>query len=91
MKFGAQVGVYATTWDNIRQVVECCDSGRWNSVWFADHYLPPGRPEHATAYEGFSVAAAAAAFTHNVQIGHMVLGNTYRNPALAAKMAATVD
>ena len=91
MKFGAQVGVYDTNWDSIRQVVEHCDNGRWHSVWFADHYLPPGRTEEATAYEGFSVAAATAAFTSRVQIGHMVLGNTYRNPAHAAKMAATVD
>lgn len=91
MKFGAQVGVYATSWDNVRRVVEICDSGKWNSVWFADHYLPPGRPESATAYEGYSVAAAVASITNKVQIGHMVLGNTYRNPALAAKMAATVD
>ena len=93
MKFGAQVGVYRTTWDKIRDVVERCDQGRWNSVWFADHYLPPGRgqDEQLTAHEGFSVAAAAAAFTSTVEIGHMVLGNTYRNPAYAAKMAATVD
>ncbi len=93
MQFGAQVGVYRTTWDKIRSVVERCDQGRWNSVWFADHYLPPGRgqDEHLTAYEGFSVAAAAAGFTQRVGIGHLVLGNTYRNPAHAAKMAATID
>lgn len=91
MKFGAQVGVYATKWDDLLRVIKICDSGRWNSVWFADHYLPPARPESVSAYEGISVAAAAAAVSNNVQIGHMVLGNTYRNPALAAKMAATID
>lgn len=94
MEFGAQVGCYRNTWDNIADVVAMLDAGRWSSIWFADHYLPPpGRKEeeHLTAHEGFTVAAATAAMTKSLRIGHLVLGNTYRNPALAAKMAATVD
>lgn len=94
MEFGAQVGCYRNTWDNIADVVALLDAGSWSSVWFADHYLPPpGRKEeeHLTAHEGFTVAAAVAAMTKSLRIGHLVLGNTYRNPALAAKMAATLD
>ena len=41
--------------------------------------------------EGYTVAAATAGMTKRVQIGHMVPGNTYRNPALAAKIAATAE
>ena len=94
MKFGAQVGVYRTTWDKISTVVKRLEQGSWNSVWFADHYLPPPprrEEEHLNAHEGFTIAAAVAGITSRLHIGHMVLGNTYRNPALAAKMAATVD
>ena len=95
MQFGAQVTCYRNTWDSIRGVVERLDAGeQWESVWFADHYLPPpGRKEeeHLTAHEGFTVAAAVAGFTSNLRIGHLVLGNTYRNPGLVAKMATTVD
>ena len=64
------------------------------AFWFADHYLPPpGRKEeeHLTAHEGFTVAAAVAGFSKNLRIGHLVLGNSYRNPGLVAKMATTVD
>ncbi len=94
MKFGAQVSCYRNTWDSIRAVAETMDAGPWNSIWFADHYIPPpGRKEeeHLTAHEAFTVAAAVASFTQTLQIGHLVIGNTYRNPALVAKMAGTVD
>ena len=94
MDFGVQVGCYRNTWDEIRTVVEMLDTGGWNSVWFADHFLPPpGRSEEEplTAHEAFTIAAAVAGFTQNLQIGHLVLGNTYRNPGLVAKMAANVD
>ena len=70
------------------------DAGPWDSIWFADHYIPPpGRKEeeHLTAHEAFTVAAAVAGLTSSLRIGHLVLGNTYRNPGLTAKMAGTVD
>ena len=89
MEFGAQVGCYRNTWDNIRDSIEIMENGSWNSAWFADHYIPPpGRKEeeHLTAHEGFTVLAAVADFTKRLKLGHMVLGNTYRNPGLTAKM-----
>ena len=94
MEFGAQVGVYRNTWDDVSNVVSKLEAGRWASVWFADHYLPPpGRPEeeHLTAHEGFTALAAVAGMTKKLRLGHLVLGNTYRNPGLVAKMATTLD
>ncbi len=94
MKFGAQVGCYRNTWDSIRGIVELLEAGPWDSIWFADHFIPPpGRrdEEHLTAHEGFALIAAVAGITEKLKLGHLVLGNTYRNPALVAKMATTVD
>ena len=94
MKFGAQVSCYRTTWDDIRAVIETMEEGRWHSLYHADHFVPPNAPrsdEPLTAYEGYSLIAAAAAMTERLRLGHLVLGNTYRNPALVAKMAGTID
>ncbi|MYB39539.1 MAG: LLM class flavin-dependent oxidoreductase [Gammaproteobacteria bacterium] len=93
MKFGVQVNCYRTTWDDIQRSIETMEAGRWNSLWFADHFLPPGRreDEHLTAFEGYTILAVAAGMTEKLELGHLVLGNTYRNPALVAKMAATLD
>ena len=94
MKFGAQVSCYLTTWDEIRAVVETMEAGRWYSVYHADHFVPPNRPgagEFETAYEGYSTIAAIASITERLRLGHLVLGNTYRNPGLVAKMAGTID
>ena len=94
MKFGAQVSCYLTDWDDISAVIAAMENGRWHSVYFADHFLPPNRPgasESLTAYEGFTAMAAVAGMTQRLRLGHLVLGNTYRNPALVAKMAGTID
>ena len=93
MEFGVQVNCYRTTWDDIRTSIETMEAGRWHSLWFADHFLPPGRreDEHFTAFEGYTLIAVAAGMTEKLKLGHLVLGNTYRNPAHVAKMAATLD
>ena len=93
MKFGVQVNCYRTTWEAIRASIEAMEGTRWNSVWFADHFLPPGRreDEHLAAYEGWTLIAVAAGMTRKLRLGHLVLGNTYRNPGLLAKMATTLD
>ena len=99
MKFGVQVSCYNTDWEKIKSSIETLEEGRWNSLWFADHFLPPspGSPggqrdqEQGTAFEGFTLASIAAGMTEKLEIGHLVLGNTYRNPALVAKMASTID
>ena len=91
MRFGVQVNCYRTTWQDIKASIETLEAGRWASLWFADHFLPPGQDEHHTAFEGYTLIAVAAGMTQKLRLGHLVLGNTYRNPALVAKMAATLD
>lgn len=94
MEFGVQVNVYRTTWDEVKASTLAMDAGNWDSVWYADHFIPPGanrEQEAMTAFEGLSVAATAAGMTSKLRIGNLVLGNTYRNPAHVAKIAGTID
>ena len=94
MEFGVQVNVYRTNWDAVRKSVEAMEAGPWDSVWFADHFIPPGashEEEALTAFEGLSAIAFAGGMTQKLRLGTLVIGNTYRNPALVAKIAGTID
>ncbi len=64
----------------------------FDSVWFCDHLLMkvPGN-EPQGAWEAWSMLAAFAACTERIELGPFVSCTAYRNPALTAKIAETVD
>ncbi len=94
MKFGASISSYTTTWDSIESAIHTMEAGGWDSIWFPDHFIPPAAwkgGEDQPIFESWSLLAAVAGMTEKLRMGHMVNGNTYRNPALVAKMATTID
>ncbi len=63
----------------------------YDSVWVYDHFHTVPTQELETTFECWMATAGLARDTTRIRIGQMVTCNNYRNPALLAKMASTVD
>jgi F420-dependent oxidoreductase-like protein len=62
-----------------------------HSIWVYDHFHTIPEPTLETTFECWTISATLARDTRRVRIGQMVGCNGYRNPALYAKIASTVD
>ncbi len=72
-------------------VAKAADKGPWDSIWVFDHFHTVPQPTMNTTFESWTILATLARDTTRVNVGQMVNCNGYRNPALFAKIASTVD
>jgi alkanesulfonate monooxygenase SsuD/methylene tetrahydromethanopterin reductase-like flavin-dependent oxidoreductase (luciferase family) len=91
VKLGALSWNQYTTWDDLREAGIRADRLGYDTIWTWDHLYPIVGSPDGPILEGWLTLAAWAEATENARIGLMVGANTFRNPALVAKMATTLD
>jgi F420-dependent oxidoreductase-like protein len=78
-------------WSDLVDVCRHVESTGWDGIWFADHFMPNAADTSPPVGEAWTTIAGLAALVPRVRIGTLVTGNTYRDPAVLAKMAAGAD
>lgn len=92
--FGIVTGQHYRSWNDIKEHWLWADESGWDSAWAFDHFFglrQDMEAERGECLEGWTLIAALAMLTKNVQMGLMVTGLTHREPIVLFKNAITVD
>jgi alkanesulfonate monooxygenase SsuD/methylene tetrahydromethanopterin reductase-like flavin-dependent oxidoreductase (luciferase family) len=91
MRFSFKTGLDGTSWHDIEQVWRAAEElPVFDAGWVNDH-LQGLEDRSAPSFEPFTALAALAAITERLRLGIMVAAVGFRNPALIAKQAVTLD
>ncbi len=87
-----EMGGETARWSDLANLARAAETLGYDSLWNADHliYRFEGK-EQQGPWECWSIMAGLAAVTSSIEIGPLVAATAYRNPALQAKIAETVD
>jgi F420-dependent oxidoreductase-like protein len=91
VRFGIQTGQQMIEWQQMLDLWKKADAWGYDSLWAFDHFYPIFVDPEGPCLEGLTTLAALAQATTRARVGHLVLGNTYRHPAITAKAACTLD
>jgi F420-dependent oxidoreductase-like protein len=78
-------------WANTVELAKQAEALGFESLWVFDHFTTVPEPTDEMTLESFSHLSAVAMVTASVRLGHMVICTAFRNPALTAKLASTID
>jgi alkanesulfonate monooxygenase SsuD/methylene tetrahydromethanopterin reductase-like flavin-dependent oxidoreductase (luciferase family) len=91
IRFGIHSGPQNTTFEQYLELWKSAEAlgFDWASVF--DHFMPIQSDPTGPCFEGLTLLSAMAAHTSRIRCGILVVGNTYRNPAILANIATTID
>lgn len=91
IRFGIQTGQQFASWEEIVRIWQRAEALGYDTAWTYDHFTAVMMDPFDPCLEAWSCLAALAVQTARIRIGALVTGNTYRHPAILAKIATTVD
>jgi alkanesulfonate monooxygenase SsuD/methylene tetrahydromethanopterin reductase-like flavin-dependent oxidoreductase (luciferase family) len=91
VKIGALCWNQYTDWASLLEAGRYADRLGYDSLWTWDHVYPIVGSDRGPMFEGWLTITAWAQATERARIGLMVGANTFREPALVAKMVTTLD
>ena len=91
LKTGILLWSQGATWPEMLDAAKRVDRLGYDHLWTWDHLYAIFGDPHQPIFEGWTTLAAWAAATDRVRLGLLVGANTFRNPGLTAKTAATLD
>jgi probable F420-dependent oxidoreductase len=94
--YDTSLGGRPASWEGVARVARLAEESGFSSVWMSDHLFLDwskygGQSDPQGSLECWTTLSALAAITDRVRLGSLTLCNDLRNPALLAKMAATLD
>lgn len=91
LRFGACLWNQHSDWPTLVDGAQRAEAYGYDSVWVWDHLYPVLGDTRGPMLEGWMTIAGLAALTKRVAVGLLVGCNTFRNPALVAKMVTALD
>ena len=91
IRFGIYTQQEHRSWAEMVEIWQAAEEAGFEQAWLYDHFFPEEGDETGSCFESWTLLSALATQTRRIGIGVLVSGVTYRQPAILAKQAVTVD
>lgn len=91
VRFGIQTAPQNVTFEELRDCWQAADRAGFDIAYVFDHFIPIFSSEDGPCMECFTTLTALACATERMRVSTLVVGNSYRHPAVLANICATLD